>query len=158
MNRHNSDDTYHGQYAIYFGGHVTTDRSQLKFFDVQGLKECDVILLKKCLKDSALFSVKDNRCKKTDNSFAKLKNNTYIRIINFVINKVTKEEMVLYCEITSKIHGVLSKNNSAVRLIVEEHDSLKMTTVNNLVNICVITEMYGTMYISELANTILCNN
>ena len=122
------------------------------------LREYDVLVLKKALKSGIVFAVTDVRCTKTDNSFAKLNNNTFVRIVNFVINKHTKDEMLLYYEIECQIENIICQNNSTVKKIVRENDELQMTSVENLENICVLTEVYGAMYISELANSILCNN
>lgn len=158
LKKYNTNDSYQGKNALFFGGHFLQDSDQLNFLRERGLGEYDVLSLKKALKSGILFSVKDVKCTRTDNSFAKLNNNTYIRIVNFVINKHTKEEMLLYYKIKSKIEDVLSKNNSTVQRIIEENVKLEITSVENLTNICVVTEVYGTMYLSELANSILCNN
>lgn len=155
----NLESLYRGNVAVYFNSRNIVDWAQLELLENLELKEYDVISATKAIEDGILFSSSNAISKKIDNSFGKLWIlETYVQFINFIIDKNSKEEFLLYKQIHKSIDRVLSKNTGSLQRIMRINEKLQYVSITELVNICVVTKAHNFKYICELPNSILSNN
>lgn len=158
LQNYNSDDVYHANNALYFQCWDITDENQLNLLRAINLDEHDIIPFAKAIKNGILFSSCDICINKTNNSFAELNGGTYIKIVNFIIEKDNKREIILYKTFSTRTEQVLSLNNKFLKKISTESEELKHIGIEELINICVLMEVNDSKYICSMPNTILANN
>lgn len=131
--------------VTYLGNGTSIDKNTLKLFNV-----CvkSTIAYERVVKDGCLLMSSTRKNKRSDNSFAMLSDNTFIRILYFLVDNKNKKEITL-CNIvntsTSICNFLTLIRNIGTEIIAIETKKIKQ--------VCVFIQVHENCYIATLPNS-----
>lgn len=91
---------------------------------------------------------------RTNNSFAQMKDGTFIQIDYFIVDEDLGTEHVIYKAIATE--NFLPNHYSFLQTVKEINDTLASADVNEVENICVFLEIRNKKYICPVPNLFYC--
>lgn len=141
----NVQKTLQSDSVRYFGAPVRVHNS--KFQEELELSN-EVSLYKRLTKDSCLYSSKCN--KRSNNSYALLKNNTYIQISYFLHDENKKQDYTIYK--TVKTSDLFVGKSNFVKKVIKVDNKEMAVKSDNLDKICVFMNAGDNQYICSVPN------
>ncbi|KAL7307666.1 hypothetical protein TKK_0000349 [Trichogramma kaykai] len=116
---------------------------------------------KKIIKDMCLYESYEKFKVRSNNSYAMLKDGTFIRIKSFLVDEKENKEIVLYYKIKVNNEFVHTRSDQAITLVlsdfytIEDVDILvSSTSSKNISKICVFMIVKNNMYIRPVPNNL----
>ena len=105
---------------------------------------------KKLVKCNNVFKSCKKDCLRSDNSFARTKDGTYIRIVQFIIDEVNEKEYTIYRKV--EIENTFSDDCTAIHKVNNIIEDLNILETENIEDLCVYMTVNRKKYISALPN------
>ncbi|XP_031781767.1 uncharacterized protein LOC116416702 isoform X1 [Nasonia vitripennis] len=104
----------------------------------------------KMVKDGCLYESSIKLKRRSNNSFAQLRNNTFIRILKFIVHDQTNQELTV-CNLLNTRHRFTNhyRNLQVIERICDEQI---IVPTNEIMTVCVVMKILGTMYICSVPN------
>ncbi|KAL7290659.1 hypothetical protein TKK_0015420 [Trichogramma kaykai] len=105
------------------------------------------LLYFKMIKSGVLYAVENNRSFRTNNSYAVLKNGSFIKILLFIVNDDLKVGLILYREL------IITKNISRSIFKFERDQKIQIKNISDIKRICVYIKIDDNEYVSLIPNS-----
>lgn len=105
---------------------------------------------KKMVKNGCLYSSSIKNNLRSDNTFAKVLDGSYIRIIKFIVDPYLKKEFVIYQSLNTQL--AFKNNYNALKKITSITKEKNITLTDNLEKICVHLNVQNNEYICAVPN------
>ena len=139
-------NTYKLSTITYFGKGC---RSSDHFFNNLELPETSLIF-DKMIKNKCLYETSLKPQRRTNNSIAQIKDNTYIRILRFIVDSDRQEELTVCNKI--KTRPAFNRSYEAFRLIDSISEEPEIIPTNTINSICIFMTVAKKRYICSVPN------
>lgn len=124
---------------------------QFSGFDNESLSDEIFSCYLRLLKKDYLYRSCMPICKRTDSSFAKLKNGQAVRIFKFIIDNNSRSEYILCKFLSVKENSIVSDYTPLLEILTISED-LDIISTDDLLNVCIYLEIDNVKYICDLPN------
>lgn len=112
----------------------------------------DVTIYKRMTKDLCLYSCKSNR--RSDNSFAVMKNNRYVKISYFLYGEKSLQEYIV-CRLV-KTRNLFTGQLHSIKKVINVDDNEIALKTEDIDKICVFVTVGNDLYICAVPNVFIC--
>ncbi|XP_071639002.1 uncharacterized protein [Temnothorax longispinosus] len=146
LDKKHAKTTFKISHARYFGTNYPTN---VRWIQELGLSH-ESRVYHKIVKERCLYiSSRKNRLR-SNNSFALTKEGSFIRIIDFIIDPLSRKEYTI-CNVVNTEH-IFDNNNTSMKKVIDIPNALLAIETNTIERVCVFIDINNAMYICAVPN------